>query len=323
MDDIFEEGMIATGTCHMSTATSISQITVSKLRSHRSQSDIRASSPSISSAPRKRQSAAYLVPRVRKQSQEGLLIQTDPRQSRLLWGQSASSFPTVSGRFPVQSATRRHQIRAMSSETPAEMSGRDGLRRRGGPASANASPSSTVISSASPSNVQPTGPARPSNTDVHPPATRSNLASSQTILTDLPSASTLVSHGTSHQSGENRGTSLTPDGWPRLTAVVAGAGPAGAFFALLLARQGYRVEVYERQEWDESAGTWARRHGGWNVALTGRAWAALESVGLTKQVEEKGMRIKYMTTLRGEAPAVFSMDLWPFLRDYILVSRDL
>ncbi|GAQ79579.1 putative kynurenine 3-monooxygenase [Klebsormidium nitens] len=113
-------------------------------------------------------------------------------------------------------------------------------------------------------------------------------------------ASTLsVSDTGANESLTSQGGDLTPDGWPRLTAIVAGAGPAGALAALLLARQGFKVEVFERQDWDESANDWLKKHGGWNVALTGRAWAALESVGLTKEVEGRGMRIKYMTTLQG------------------------
>lgn len=111
----------------------------------------------------------------------------------------------------------------------------------------------------------------------------------------------------SARAAKSQGGNLTPDGWPRLTAIIAGAGPAGSLAAVLLARQGFKVEVFERNEWDEKNGDWLKKFGGWNVALTGRAWAALASVGLTQQVEARGMHIKYMASLQGENRFLFDL----------------
>jgi 2-polyprenyl-6-methoxyphenol hydroxylase-like FAD-dependent oxidoreductase len=91
---------------------------------------------------------------------------------------------------------------------------------------------------------------------------------------------------------------LSDADWPPLKAVIVGAGPAGALAALVLARQGFEVEVFERQNWEGNS--WTQKHVGWNVAVTGRAWRALENVGLVKEVEARGMRITYVTGVTGE-----------------------
>lgn len=137
--------------------------------------------------------------------------------------------------------------------------------------------------------------------DIATPSFSNSSTSSATPSGPQTAAPALpVSDTGARETQHSHGGNLTPDGWPRLTAIITGAGPAGALAALLLARQGFQVEVFERQEWDESSKDWLKKYGGWNVALTGRAWAALESVGLTKEVEARGMRIKYMTTLQGK-----------------------
>jgi 2-polyprenyl-6-methoxyphenol hydroxylase-like FAD-dependent oxidoreductase len=58
------------------------------------------------------------------------------------------------------------------------------------------------------------------------------------------------------------------------------------------------VEVFERRNWEGNS--WTQKHVGWNVAVTGRAWRALENLGLVKEVEARGMQITYVTGVTGE-----------------------
>jgi ribulose 1,5-bisphosphate synthetase/thiazole synthase len=81
-------------------------------------------------------------------------------------------------------------------------------------------------------------------------------------------------------------------------AVIVGAGPAGALLALLLARQNWRVDVFESKHWDGDH--WAAGEpAGWSVMLGGRAAHCLEKVGLKEEVWLKGVVCTGRTTIRG------------------------
>ncbi|CAM6050864.1 unnamed protein product [Sphagnum compactum] len=80
-------------------------------------------------------------------------------------------------------------------------------------------------------------------------------------------------------------------------AVIVGAGPAGALLALLLARQNWRVDVFESKHWDGDHWT-AGEPAGWSVMLGGRAAHCLEKVGLKEEVWLKGVVCTGRTTIR-------------------------
>lgn len=82
------------------------------------------------------------------------------------------------------------------------------------------------------------------------------------------------------------------------TAVIVGAGPAGALLALLLARQDWKVDVFERKQW--SGASWAPgQPDGWNVMLGARAAYCLESAGLKDEVWREGVLCSGRTAVTG------------------------
>jgi len=82
------------------------------------------------------------------------------------------------------------------------------------------------------------------------------------------------------------------------TAVIVGAGPAGALLALLLARQDWKVDVFERKQW--SGASWASgQPDGWNVMLGARAAYCLENVGLKEDVWSEGVLCSGRTAVTG------------------------
>lgn len=82
------------------------------------------------------------------------------------------------------------------------------------------------------------------------------------------------------------------------TAVIVGAGPAGALLALLLARQDWKVDVFERKHW--SGASWASEQPeGWNVMLGARAAYCLENVGLKEDVWSEGVLCSGRTAVTG------------------------
>lgn len=82
------------------------------------------------------------------------------------------------------------------------------------------------------------------------------------------------------------------------TAVIVGAGPAGALLALLLARQDWKVDVFERKQW--SGGSWAPgQPEGWNVMLGARAAYCLDDVGLKEDVWSEGVLCSGRTAVTG------------------------
>ena len=66
------------------------------------------------------------------------------------------------------------------------------------------------------------------------------------------------------------------------SAVIVGAGPAGALLAVLLARQDWKVDVFERKAF--RAGRFDGGGEGWNVMLGARAAHSVDSVGLKDAV---------------------------------------
>jgi hypothetical protein len=82
------------------------------------------------------------------------------------------------------------------------------------------------------------------------------------------------------------------------TAVIIGAGPAGAFLALLLARHDWKVDVFERKQW--RSGTWApEQPDGWSVMLGARAAHCLEHLGLKENVWSEGVLCAGRTAVTG------------------------
>ena len=82
------------------------------------------------------------------------------------------------------------------------------------------------------------------------------------------------------------------------TAVIVGAGPAGALLALLLARQHWRVDVFETKQWGD--GSWAAgQPDGWNVMLGARAAYCLKEVGLKEDVWGEGVLCSGRTAITG------------------------
>ncbi len=66
-------------------------------------------------------------------------------------------------------------------------------------------------------------------------------------------------------------------------AIISGAGLVGSLWALLLARRGYEVDVYERRDDGRKRGFIGGRS--INLALSDRGWRALEKAGIRQQIE--------------------------------------
>lgn len=82
------------------------------------------------------------------------------------------------------------------------------------------------------------------------------------------------------------------------TAVIVGAGPAGSLLALLLAKQDWKVDVFESKHWSD--GSWAPgQPDGWNVMLGARAAYCLEHVGLKDDVWSEGVFCSGRTVVAG------------------------
>lgn len=66
------------------------------------------------------------------------------------------------------------------------------------------------------------------------------------------------------------------------TVTIAGAGPVGALLTVMLARQGYKVDLFESREDSRKSDIYQGRS--INIALSDRGWLALESVGIADEV---------------------------------------
>ncbi|MFQ3218752.1 MAG: kynurenine 3-monooxygenase [Paraglaciecola sp.] len=69
---------------------------------------------------------------------------------------------------------------------------------------------------------------------------------------------------------------------PTKTITIAGAGPVGALLTIMLARQGYKVDLFESR--DDSRNSELYQGRSINIALSDRGWLALESVGIAEEI---------------------------------------
>ncbi len=71
------------------------------------------------------------------------------------------------------------------------------------------------------------------------------------------------------------------------TITVAGAGPVGALLTVMLARQGYKVDLFESREDSRLSDIYQGKS--INIALSDRGWLALESVGIAEEVRREAI----------------------------------
>jgi kynurenine 3-monooxygenase len=71
---------------------------------------------------------------------------------------------------------------------------------------------------------------------------------------------------------------------------VAGAGPVGALLAIILARKGYNIKLFESRPDSRQHDIYQGKS--INIALSDRGWLALESVGIAEQVRQAAIPMK-------------------------------
>jgi len=71
------------------------------------------------------------------------------------------------------------------------------------------------------------------------------------------------------------------------TITVAGAGPVGALLTVMLARQGYKVDLFESRADSRHSDIYQGKS--INIALSDRGWLALESVGIADEVKREAI----------------------------------
>jgi kynurenine 3-monooxygenase len=71
---------------------------------------------------------------------------------------------------------------------------------------------------------------------------------------------------------------------------VAGAGPIGALLAIILARKGYNVNLFESRPDSRQHDIYQGKS--INIALSDRGWLALEAVGIVEQVRQEAIPMK-------------------------------
>ncbi|UUO24721.1 FAD-dependent monooxygenase [Colwellia sp. M166] len=74
---------------------------------------------------------------------------------------------------------------------------------------------------------------------------------------------------------------------PREKITIAGAGPVGTLLAIILARHGYRVNLFESRPDSRVKSIYQGKS--INIALSDRGWLALASVGLKQQVKQQAI----------------------------------
>ena len=105
------------------------------------------------------------------------------------------------------------------------------------------------------------------------------------------------------------------------TITVAGAGPVGALLTVMLARQGYQVDLFESREDSRCSDIYQGKS--INIALSDRGWLALESVGIAEEVKREAIPMyhRVMHDLKGnltkqaygkEKQAIWSVSRAPF-----------
>ncbi|MCB0581711.1 MAG: NAD(P)-binding protein, partial [Phaeodactylibacter sp.] len=73
-------------------------------------------------------------------------------------------------------------------------------------------------------------------------------------------------------------------------AIIVGAGLVGSLWAVLLAKRGYDVDVYELREDPRQAGFIGGRS--INLAMSTRGWRALEKAGIENKIREVAIPMK-------------------------------
>jgi kynurenine 3-monooxygenase len=76
----------------------------------------------------------------------------------------------------------------------------------------------------------------------------------------------------------------------RADFTIAGAGPVGAFLAVVLARHGYKVSVYEARPDSRKTSLYPGKS--INIALSDRGWRAMESVGIDAEIRKEAIPMK-------------------------------
>ena len=71
---------------------------------------------------------------------------------------------------------------------------------------------------------------------------------------------------------------------------VAGAGPVGALLAIILARKGYNISLFESRPDSRQHDIYQGKS--INIALSDRGWLALEAVGIAEQVRQEAIPMK-------------------------------
>jgi kynurenine 3-monooxygenase len=71
---------------------------------------------------------------------------------------------------------------------------------------------------------------------------------------------------------------------------IAGAGPVGALLAIILARKGYNINVFESRPDSRQHDIYQGKS--INIALSDRGWLALEAVGIAEQVRQEAIPMK-------------------------------
>ncbi|MFT5312955.1 MAG: kynurenine 3-monooxygenase [Paraglaciecola sp.] len=74
---------------------------------------------------------------------------------------------------------------------------------------------------------------------------------------------------------------------PTKTITIAGAGPVGALLTIMLARQGYKVDLFESRDDSRNSDIYQGRS--INIALSDRGWLALESVGIADEIRREAI----------------------------------
>jgi kynurenine 3-monooxygenase len=102
---------------------------------------------------------------------------------------------------------------------------------------------------------------------------------------------------------------------------IAGAGPVGALLAVILARKGYKVNLFESRPDSREHDIYQGKS--INIALSDRGWLALESVGIAKQVRSEAIPMKERVmhavdgTLTSQAYGTENQAIWSVSRSGI------
>jgi kynurenine 3-monooxygenase len=71
------------------------------------------------------------------------------------------------------------------------------------------------------------------------------------------------------------------------TIAIAGAGPVGALLTVMLARKGYKVDLFESREDSRTSDIYQGKS--INIAMSDRGWLALESIGIAEEIKREAI----------------------------------